>query len=236
MFTMRSIDLPFSNVEGLTDELRTQIMKRHDDIVVKLTEDRDGLLSAKAKMEKERKDELKENQKKKDEVDREKIKNVTSLDEMKQLLADRDKKTQDLEQRILDDEKTRLEAEQSQIVSTFVDKFVNEQVVPDSLVRDAITTKISNRLTVRNNNIIEISDSELTGKTGNQVLDEIRLDKGYSNHLIANKASGGGSSGGFSNHGGGVTGKIKTRENFESMEPLEIAQFVRGGGVFVDQN
>lgn len=225
--------MPFSNIEGLTDEQRTQIMKRHDDIVVKLTEDRDGLLSAKVKMEKERKDELKENQKKKDEVDRDKIKNVTSLDEMKQLLADRDKKTQDLEQRILDDEKTRLEVEQSQIVNTFVDKFVNEQVVPDSLVRDAITTKIASRLTVRNNNIVEINDSELTGKTGNQVLDEIRLDKGYSNHLIANKASGGGSPGGIGNHGG-VMGKTIPREQFKSMAPLEVANFVRDGGKFVD--
>ncbi len=227
--------MPFSSVDGLTDEQRTQIMKRHDDIVVKLTKDRDDLLVTKDKMEKERKDGIEASQKKKDETDRDKIKNVTSLDEMKKLLADRDKKTQDLEQRILNDEKNRLEVEQSQIVSTFVDKFVNEQVVPDSLVRDAITTKISNRLTVRNNNIVEVNDSELTGKTGNQVLDEIRLDKGYSNHLIANKASGGGSPGGTGNHGG-VMGKTKTREQYESMVPLEVAQFVRGGGVFVDQN
>lgn len=221
--------MPFSSVEGLTDTQRVEVMKRHDDIVVKLTEDRDGLLSAKVKMEKERKDEFKANQKKKDEVDRDKIKNVTSLDEMKQLLADRDKKTQDLEQRILDDEKTRLEAEQSQIVSTFVDKFVNEQVVPDSLVRDAITTKISNRLTVRNNNIVEINGSELTGKTGSQVLDEIRLDKGYSNHLIANKASGGGSSGSATD-GGKFTNKSISRDEYNGMGPLDAAKYFKNGG------
>ncbi len=227
--------MPFSSVEGLTDEQRTRIIKHHDSLVVELTKDRDGLLVVKDKMEKEKKDGIEASQKKKDEADRDRIKNVTTLDEMKQLLAERDKKTQDLEQRILNDEKTRFEAEQSQIVSSFVDKFVNEQVVPDSLVRDAITAKISNRLAVRNNNIVEVNGSELTGKTGYQVLDEIKSDKGYSNHLIANKASGGGSSGSNGNYAG-VTGKTKTREQFNSMAPLEVAQFVRDGGVFVDQN
>lgn len=227
--------MPFSSVEGLTDEQRTQIIKHHDDIVVKLTKDRDGLLVVRDKMQKERKDGIEASQKKKDEVDRDRIKNVTTLDEMKQLLAERDKKTQDLEQRILDDEKKRVEVEHSRIVGTFVDKFVDKQVVNDSLVRDAITAKIVSRLGVRDNNIVEMNGSELTGKTGQQVLDEIKSDKGYSSHLIANKATGGGSPGGISNYGG-VTGKTKTREQFGSMAPLEVAQFVRGGGVFVDQN
>lgn len=227
--------MPFSSVEGLTDAQRTQIINHHDNIVVELTKDRDGLLVVRDKMEKEKKDGIKASQKKKDEVDRGRIKNVTNLDEMKQLLADSDKKTRDLEQRILDDEKKRVGIEHSRIVGSFVDKFVNEQVVSDSLVRDAITVKISNRLGVRDNNIVEMNGSELTGKTGQQVLDEIKSDKGYSNHLIANKASGGGSSGGTGNHAG-VTGKTKTREQFNSMAPLEVAQFVRDGGIFVDQN
>lgn len=225
--------MPFSSVEGLTDAQRTQIIKHHDNLVVELTKDRDGLLVVRDKMEKEKKDGIEASQKKKDEADRDRIKNVTTLDEMKQLLAERDKKTQDLEQRILNDEKTRFEAEQSQIVSSFVDKFVNEQVVPDSLVRDAITAKISNRLTVKNNNIVEVNGSELTGKTGYQVLDEIRLDKGYSNHLIANKASGGGSPGSNGNYAG-VMGKTIPREQFKSMPPSEVASFVRDGGKFVD--
>ncbi len=225
--------MPFSSIEGLTDEQRTQIIKHHDDLVVELTKDRDGLLVVRDKMEKDRKDGIEASQKKKDEIDRDKIKNATSLDEMKQLLAERDKKTKDLEQRILDDEKTRLKAEQSQIVSKFVSEFVNDQVVPDSLVRDAITAKISNRLTVRDNNIVEVNGSELTGKTGHQVLDEIRLDKGYNNHLIANKASGGGSPGGTGKHAG-VMGRTIPREQFKSMGPSEVASFVRDGGKFVD--
>ena len=232
---IRSIELPFSSIEGLTDEQRTRIIEHHDNIVVELTKDRDGLLVVRDKMKKEREDEVEEVQKKKDEADRDKLNNATSLDEMKQLLADRDKKTLALEQRILNDEKTRFEAEQSRVVSSFVGKFVNDNVVQDALVRDAITAKISKRLAVRNNNIVEISGSELTGKTGSQVLDEIRTDKGYSNHLIANKASGGGSSGSTVNHSG-VMGKTKTREQFKSMPPLEVAQFVRDGGSFVDSN
>lgn len=227
--------MPFSSVEGLTNAQRTQIINHHDNIVVELTKDRDGLLVVKDKMEKERKDAIKENQKKKDEVDRDKVNNVSSLDEMKQLLADRDKKTRDLEQRILDDEKKRVGIEHSRIVGSFVDKFVNEQVVSDSLVRDAITAKISSRLGVRDNNIVEMNGSELTGKTGQQVLDEIKSDKGYSNHLIANKASGGGSSGGTGNHVGAM-GKTMSREQFKSMPSLEVAKFVRDGGKFVDQN
>lgn len=227
--------MPFSNVEGLTDEQRTRITKHHDSLVVKLTKDRDALLTTKAKMEKERKDAIEESQKKKDKTDQDKVDNVSNLDEMKQLLADRDKKTRDLEQRILDDEKKRVGIEHSRIVGSFVDKFVNEQVVSDSLVRDAITVKISNRLGVRDNNIVEMNGSELTGKTGQQVLDEIKSDKGYSNHLIANKASGGGSSGSTANHGGAM-GKTMSREQFKSMPPLEVANFVRNGGNFVDQN
>lgn len=224
--------MTFSSVEGLTDEQRTRIKKHHDDAVSKLTKDRDDLLIGQDKMKKERADAIKKSQKDKDEIE---LNNVTNLDGMKKLLADRDKKTQDLEQRILNDEKTRFEAEQAQIVSSFVTEFVNKQVVPDSLVRDAITAKIASRLTVRNNNIVEIDGSELTGKTGLQVLDEIRLDKGYSNHLVANRASGGGSPGSIGNHGE-ATGKTKSREQFKSMAPVEVAKFVRDGGGFVDQN
>lgn len=227
--------MPFSSVEGLTDAQRTQIIKHHDDLVVELTKDRDGLLVVKDKMEKERKDAIKENQKKKDEADQDKVDNVSSLDEMKQLLADRDKKTRDLEQRILDDEKKRVGIEHSRIVGSFVDKFVNEQVVSDSLVRDAITVKISSRLGVRDNNIVEMNGSELTGKTGQQVLDEIKSDKGYSNHLIANKASGGGSPGSNGNYARS-TGKTMHREQYKSLSPSQVSQFVRDGGKFVDQN
>ena len=226
--------MPFSKIEGLTDAQKTEIAKHHDDAISVLTKERDTLLSQFNAIKVSSKLQGEEIQRNKDGVDRDKIKNATSLVEMKQLLAERDKKTQDLEQRILNDEKTRFEAEQSQIVSSFVDKFVNEQVVPDSLVRDAITAKISKRLSVRNNNIVEISGSELTGKTGRQVLDEIRLDKGYSNYLVANSASGGGAGGGAGG-GGKVASKSITRNEYKNMGPLDAAKYFKDGGV-IDSN
>lgn len=219
--------MPFSKIEGLTDLQKTEIAKSHDDIVSKLTRDRDDLLAEKSKMGQDTKDRA-------EKAESDKIQNASSLAEMKQLLADRDKKASALEQRILDDEKSRLEDKQSQVVNSFVDKFVNEHVVNDSLVRDAIKSKISSRLGVRGDNIVELNGSELTGKTGAQVLDEIRTDKGYSTHLIANNASGGGALGGAGNRVG-VTKKTMSRDQFESMPPAEVAEFVRGGGTFVDQ-
>lgn len=216
--------MPFSSVEGLTDEQRTEIMKHHDGIVFELKKDRDSLLSAKKQT-----DETQKVDKKK--ADSDSMKNATSLDEMKRLLAERDERANDLEQRILDGEKKRVETEHNRVISVFVDKFVDENVVQDSLVRDAIRTKISTRLGIRDNNIVEMNDSELTGRTGDQLLAEIKSDKGYSNHLIANKAKGGGSTGGA---GTNNSDKTRSREQFESMPSLEVAEFVRAGGTFFD--
>ena len=217
----------FSKIEGLTDLQNAEIMKKHGEIVDELTKERDSFLAEKNEMERITKDRA-------EKAETDKIQNATSLDEMKKLLSDRDKKAKDLEQRILDGEKSRLEAEQSQTVDRFVDKFVAENVVPDNLVRDAIKAKMSSRLGIRDGNVVEMIDSELTGKTGAQVLDEVRADKGYSNHLIANNASGGGALGSTGNRVG-VTNKTMSRGQFDSMPHGEVADFVRSGGTFVDE-
>lgn len=225
--------MPFSNIEGLTDKQKTEIIKYHDEILFKLKNDHDILLVEKQKTDEIRKAEDAKIKADKKKVDFDSMKNATSLDEMKKLLAERDERANDLEQRILDGEKKRVETEHKRAIDVFVDKFVNENVVPDSLVQDAIRIKISTRLGIRDNNIVEVNGSELTGRTGDQLLDEIKVDKGYSNHLIANKAKGGGSAGGagFNKF---IVDKTMSREQFESSPPSEIAQFVRDGGNFVD--
>jgi len=218
--------MPFSSVEGLTDEQRIQIMKYHDGIIFKLKNDSAASVVKQKRTDEERRKVDKKNS------DEERLKDATTLGEMKNLLTEQNKRAAALEQRILDDEKQRLEVERQRNISAYIDKFVIENVVPDNLVRDAIRAKISSRLDVRDSHIVETKDSELTGRTGDQLLAEIKADEGYSNHMVANRAKGGGAIGSATT--GGNVDKTMSRDQFDSMPPGEVAEFVRTGGTFVD--
>lgn len=218
--------MTFSSVKGLTDEQKIAIMKHHDGIVFELKKDRDVLV---AKQKRGHEDRRKIDEKK---LNDERLNNATTLEEMKSLLTKQNERADVLEQRILNDEKKRVEDERQRTIASFVDKFVIENVVPDSLVQDAIRIKISDRLGVRDSNIVEMNGSELTGRTGDQLLAEIKADEGYSNHMIANRAKGGGSTG--SAGGKGAVDKTMSREQHDSMSSGEVANFVRSGGTFVD--
>lgn len=221
--------MDLSKVKDLTDEQKKLIMREYDSDFSVLKKKYDDLLITIKESDDVKKEQESKNKKK---VDADKVKNANSLEELKQLLLDERKLRVDLEKNILDGEKERVEIQDKQIVDTFLDEFINQNVVDDSLVRDAIKNKISNRLGVRDGKVVEFNGSELTGKTGDQILAEVRSDDGYSNHLVANRASGGGSSGG----GFPITDSTKTitREQFGSISDSEIAAFIRNGGDVVD--
>lgn len=224
--------LDLSKIKDLTDEQKKAIMKEHDLDVAGLKDSQRKAMDDIKNRDRSTKEQEEKTRKDKEKADVEKLQNATGLEEVKKLLADERKLRQEQDQRILDNEKERVITKDKQTVDTFVDKFVSENVVNDSLVRDAIKTKISTRLGVRDGDIVELNGSELTGKTGDQVLSEIRADKGYSNHLIANNAKGGGATGGGGSGGAGT--KTMTRVEFDSTSPAQVAAFVRNGGNIVD--
>ncbi len=225
--------MKFDGIEGLTDVQKKIIIKEHNLSVSQLEKKYDELLADVKKTSDAKKEQDEQVRKDKKQVDADKIHSATTLDEMKNLLKERDEKTQQLEQRILDGEKKRVDVENSRTVDSFVDKFINSNVVNDSLVRDAIKSKISTRLGVRDGNIVELNGSELTGKTGDQVLSEIKSNKDYSNHLITNNAKGGGATGGSGNSAG-IVDKTMSRAEFDNTSPLKVAEFIREGGNVVD--
>lgn len=225
--------MKLDGIEGLKPEQVTAIMELHAADVAGLKKNHNELLADVKKVSDAKKAQDEQGRKDRETADADKLQNATSLDEVKRLLADERKSRTELEQRILDGEKERVETSNKQTVGKFVDKFVNENVVNDSLIRDAITTKISDRLGVRDGNIVEINGSELTGKTGDQVLSEIRADKGHSNHLIANNAKGGGATGGKGGDGGAVTKSI-SRDQYNNMPPLEASKHFKDGGTVTD--
>lgn len=225
--------MKLDGIEGLTDVQKKAIIKEYDLDVSGLKKSNDELLANAKKADDVKKEQDEKVLKDKEKADTDRINNTTNIEELKTLLKERDEKTQQLEQRILDGEKKRVDSENFRIVDSFVDKFINDNVVNDSLVRDAIKTKISTRLGVRDGNIVELKGSELTGKTGDQILSEIKADKGYSKHIIANSAKGGGSTG-SSNNSGGVVDKTMSRAEFDATSPENIAGFIRDGGNVVD--
>jgi len=225
--------MKLDGIEGLTDVQKKAIIKEYDLNVSGLKKNHDELLADVKKTSNDKKAQDEQSRKDKKQADADKIHSASTFDEMKNLLEERDEKTQQLEQRILDGEKKRVDVENSRTVDSFVDKFINSNVVNDSLVRDAIKAKISIRLGVRDGNIVELNGSELTGKTGDQVLSEIKSNKDYSNHLIANNAKGGGSTGGSGNSSG-IVDKTMSRSEFDNTSPLQVAGFIREGGNVVD--
>lgn len=225
--------MKLDGIEGLTDVQKIAIIKEHDLDVSGLKKSNDELLANVKKTTDDKKAQDEKTRKDKKQVDADKVHSATTLDEMKNLLKERDEKTQQLEQRILDGEKKRVDVENSRTVDSFVDKFIKTNVVKDSLVRGAIKAEISTRLGVRDGNIVELNGSELTGKTGDQVLSEIKSNKYYSNHLISNNAKGGGSTGG-SGDSAGIVGKTMSRAEFDTTPPAQVSEFIRTGGNVVD--
>ncbi len=218
--------MKLDGIENLTDSQKKAIIKEYDADISALKKNHDKLVfDANAKKEH---DDNELNSK----INSEKMQSANTLEELKKLLVDERTSRNELEQRILDGEKERLATKNKQTVDVFVDKFVNDNVINDSLVRDAIKSKISGRLGVHDGGIVEFNGSELTGKTGEQILSEIKSDKGYANHLIANKSKGGGATGGGGN--GTPDTKIMTRAEFDSAQPSQVAEFVRDGGNIVD--
>ena len=222
--------MDLSNIKDLTEDQKKAIMKEHDSEVSGLKNKRDELL---ADVEKAKKVQGEQSKKDKEKADADKLENASSVAELRQVIKDQTEQSRLQDQRILDNEKKRVDVENTQIIGVFADKFINDNVVNDSLVRDAIKTKISNRLGVRDGNIVELNGSELTGKTGDQVLLEIRADKGYSNHLIANRSRGGGANG-STNGNGGVIAETMSRDDFEQMPHSERSQFYKNGGTIAE--
>lgn len=203
-------------------------MSLHDADIAALNHSNNKLLLE----SKEKQDKVNQENQRKSEAD--KVENVRTLDDMKKLLTERGEQQTQLEQTILDNEKKRVEVENSRTVGMFVDKFINENVVTGSLVRDAIKRDISSALSVRQGKVVEInSSSELTGRTGDQVLSDAKTNTEYSRHLIVSRGSGGDATGG---DGDGVSTKTITREEYNLMPPIDAAKYFKDGGVVGRKN
>jgi len=223
--------MDLSKIKDLTDDQKKAILKEHDLDLLNLKKSNDELLADAKKISDAKKLQDEQFKSDKEKSDSLKMQNATSLEEVKKLLADEKEIRVAMEKRIVDAEKQRVETIDKQTIGSFVDKFITGNVVDDALVRDAIKTKISARLGIRDGKVLEFVGSELTGKTGDQVLSDIRADKGYANHLIANSAVGGGATGGAT---AGVANKTMTRSEFDSTPPAQVASFIRDGGNVVD--
>ncbi len=225
--------MDLSKIKDLTEDQKKAIMKEHDLELSGLKKNRDELLEDVKKAKKLQGEQGEQSKKEKEKAEADKIANASSVAELRDIIKDQTEKNKQQDQRILDAEKKRVDVENTRIVGVFADKFISDNVVNDSLVRDAIKAKITNRLGVRDGNVVELNGSELTGKTGDQVLSEIRADKGYSNHLVANSAKGGGANGSTNGDGGAITEKV-SREEFEQMPHSERPQFFKNGGTIVE--
>lgn len=225
--------MDLSKVKDLTDEQKTLITEEHDSDLSALNKKLSDLQADLTKLDSVKAEQENKNKKDQEKVDADKVKNANSLDELKKLLLEERGLRVELEKNILKGEEERVKIKDNQTVESFVNKFIGENVVDDSLVRDAIKNKISDRLGVRDGKVVELSGSELTGKTGEQILAEIRVDKGYSNHLVASRGNGGGATGSVDVVDVDIT-KMITREQFESTSHGDIAAFIRTGGKVVD--
>lgn len=225
--------MDLSKIKDLTEDQKKAIMKEHDSEVSGLKKNRDELLDDVKKAKKVQGEQGEQSKKDKEKADADRLENASSVAELREIIKDQTEQNRLQDKRILDNEKKRVDVENTRIIGVFADKFINDNVVNDSLVRDAIKTKISNRLGVRDGNIVELNGSELTGKTGDQVLSEIRADKGYSNHLIANSAKGGGANGSTNGNGGAIAETVN-REEFEQMPHSERPQFFKNGGTIAE--
>jgi len=225
--------MDLSDVADLTDIQKKAIMKQYGLHTSALQQDYDKLLARVERNANAKKMQDEQIKSDRDKSEADKMQDASSLEDVKKLLFQERESRTKLEQRIIDGEKERVQIENKGIIDSFVNDFISENVVNDSIVRDAIKVKISNRLGVRDKNVVELNGSELTGRSGEQVLSDVKADRGYSTHLIANRAKGGGAPGGVGNSGGIV--KTMSRDEFEQMSHSERPKFYKSGGVISDQ-
>ncbi len=219
--------MDLSSIKDLSKENIKNISVLHSSIVDVLKQNYAKLKSDKDKVDKLLQDQALKVQQDLNSSETEKIAKAGTIDDLKKLLSESNDNQKKLEQRIINDEKARVEAGNLSTIGAFVDDFINGNVVDDQLVRGAIKTRISSGLVIRDGNILEIDNSnELTGRTGDQVLSDVKTNNMYSNHLIATRATGGGATGG----GGNTAVKTMTRGEYESSSLETSAQFLRDGG------
>lgn len=215
-------------LKDLTEDEKKIITEEHNSILAKLKQDYAKLFSEKTEVDKLFKDQNLKIQQDSDKLESDKIAKADTIDDLKKLLNVSNANHKALEQRIINDEKARVEAGNLNTIGSFVDGFINQNVVEDSLVRGAIKTSISKSLVVRDGNILEVNSSnELTGRTGNQVLSDAKSNNTFSKHLIATRANGGGADGGS---GEIIAAKTMTRDEYETAPLENSAQFLRDGG------
>lgn len=215
-------------VKSLSDDDRKKVEEEHNSIVDALKQNYTKLASEKSKVDKLLQDQTLKIQQDLNSSENEKVSKAGTIDDLKKLLSESNKNQKNLEERVINDEKVRVEAGNLHTIGAFVDEFINGNVVDDQLVRGAIKRDISSNLVVRDGNILEINNSdELTGRTGDQVLFDAKSNDAFSKYLIASHGIGGGASGGSSEN---VALKTMTRDEYEN-SPLETsAQFLRDGG------
>jgi len=98
--------------------------------------------------------------------------------------------------------------EQQAAVSSVARKFVDSNVVDDSLVRTAMTEAISKRLDVREGKTVVLdAEGNLTSLSEDDLFSEFKSSSMYKPHLVASKASGSGADSGSNNSGSAGIGE-----------------------------
>lgn len=223
--------MDLSSIKDLSKENIKNISVLHSSIVDELKQNYVKLKSDKGKVDKLLQDQALKVQQDLNSSETEKIAKAGTIDDLKKLLSESNDNQKKLEQRIINDEKARVEAGNLSTIGAFVDEFINGNVVDDQLVRGAIKTRISSSLVIRDGAILEIDKSnELTGRTGDQVLSDAKTNNMYNKHLIATRATGGGATGGGGDSDGRVVVKSITRSEYNNMPPLDAAKHFKDGG------
>lgn len=97
---------------------------------------------------------------------------------------------------------------------------------------ELLSTFIVNRL-VFNDESVKVADSngQLTVSSFDDLAAEFKNDPKFASLLKGNQSSGGGANGG--NNSGGAA-KIKTRGEFEALNPVQRAEYAKSGGTITD--
>ena len=119
--------MKLEGIEGLTDAQKKIIIKEYGLSVSELEKKYNELLADTKKNSDDKKVQDEQDRINKKKVDDDKMSNATTLDEMKNLLKESDAKTQQLEQRILDGEKKRVDVENSRTVDRSEERRVGKE-------------------------------------------------------------------------------------------------------------
>lgn len=115
-----------------------------------------------------------------------------------------------------------------QQIASLANKFVSEKFDSDPVVSEAIMAKFANRIDIREGKTMVLdNDGNITGLSVEDLQNEFLSSDRYKKHIIASRASGGGATG--SKNSGGAA-KQMARSAFESMNPQEKMDFIKGGG------